>query len=183
MARENTLKPTTSKNSGRRRIDLDEGFKEDLIDIISDPEKAGLSVRQIARLMGEQPQTIWRAIQYLMMDHQQEVSDLREAKDDVFLKFLEDRMLMAMKFITPEKFATATLQQVATTFGILFDKRAILMNRPTSIVGHQELRKLEDAIPLILKEAARRGQTIDASYSIIDHQPAVPDDDVLPMDS
>ena len=76
---------------------------------------------------------------------------------------IEDRMDKALEYMDDVAFASAPLRDLALTFGILHDKRQLLMGQPTQILSVQERKELNELLPEIVKEAERRGITIDSS--------------------
>jgi len=47
------------------------------------------------------------------------------------------------------------------TFGIISDKKLLFEGRPTQIVSNEERRALDELMPELVKEAARRGIALE----------------------
>ena len=65
------------------------------------------------------------------------VARAQEVYDETIPHQLAGHMTRALEVMT-EKLPEATASQAATIYGILFDKRQIAMNRPTSITGKRD---------------------------------------------
>lgn len=92
------------------------------------------------------------------------VSDrIKQVRHKELLSLIEDRMMRTLDYMDDVAMASAPLRDLALTFGILHDKRQLLMGQPTQILTVQERKDLNDLLPEIVKEANRRGITIDAS--------------------
>ncbi len=79
------------------------------------------------------------------------------------LSLIEDRMLKSLDYMDDVAFAQAPLRDLAMTFGILHDKRQLLLGQPTAILSVQERKDLDDLVPILMQEAQKRGITIDQS--------------------
>lgn len=86
---------------------------------------------------------------------------------------IEDRMLKALEYMDDVTFASADLKDLSIAFGVLYDKRQLLMGQPTQIMTVTERQSLNDLLPEIVKEAQRRGITIDASPASADGEEGV----------
>jgi len=79
-----------------------------------------------------------------------------------------DELLWKLAQAIPGKISNASVAQVATTFGILFDKRQLLLGKPTSITADQTFR---DAITRVMQES---GCDIDTARKALEiYVPAV----------
>ena len=84
------------------------------------------------------------------------------SQKDLLMK-IEDRMVQALDYMDDVTFASAPLRDLAMCFGILHDKRQLLMGQPTQILSVTERKELNELLPDIIAEAQRRGITIDAA--------------------
>ena len=66
-----------------------------------------------------------------------------------------------LQLMTKESISAATLAQKAQAFGVLIEKGRLLRGEATQIITHDDRRTLKDLIPAFMKEAERRGITID----------------------
>lgn len=66
-----------------------------------------------------------------------------------------------LQLMTKESIQKATLAQKAQAFGVLIEKGRLLRGEATQIITHDDRRTLKDLIPAFMKEAERRGITID----------------------
>ncbi len=88
---------------------------------------------------------------------------IKQIRHKELLSLIEDRMLKSLEYMDDVAFATADLRDIALTFGILHDKRQLLMGQPTQILSVQERSDLDQLVPMLLEEAQRRGITIDSA--------------------
>ena len=84
------------------------------------------------------------------------------SQKDLLMK-IEDKMVQSLDYMDDVTFASAPLRDLAMCFGILHDKRQLLMGQPTQILSVTERKELNELIPDIIAEAQRRGITIDAA--------------------
>lgn len=88
---------------------------------------------------------------------------IKQIRHKELLSLIEDRMGKALEYMDDVAFSTASLRDLALAFGILHDKRQLLLGQPTQILTVQERKDLNDLLPEIVQEAQRRGITIDSS--------------------
>lgn len=79
---------------------------------------------------------------------------------------LDDKMRMMLAHIDPVVVAEMKGRDLAITFGILFDKKRLLLDQPTEIFDTPKRRALDELIPAVLEEAARRGISIPSARLI-----------------
>ncbi len=79
------------------------------------------------------------------------------------LDLASDRVHRILESIDQYDIDEASLRDKATAIGILVDKRQLLSGEPTQILSIQERGKLDELITVVVKEAQRRGLTIDAT--------------------
>lgn len=72
-----------------------------------------------------------------------------------------------LQLMTKESISAATLAQKAQAFGVLIEKGRLLRGEATQIITHDDRRTLKDLIPAFMKEAERRGITIDGEVTEI----------------
>lgn len=70
-----------------------------------------------------------------------------------------------LDLMTRDSISAATLAQKASAFGILIEKGRLLRGESTQIITHDDRRTLKDIIPAFLKEAERRGITLEGEYA------------------
>lgn len=95
----------------------------------------------------------------------------RKATNPEIIDKIEDIVLRTADSIDDQDIRAASLRDRATVIGILVDKRQILKGEPNSIVSFQQREKLNELMPALLEEAARRGMidvTPSASHVVID---------------
>jgi len=70
-----------------------------------------------------------------------------------------------LNLMSRDAISAATLAQKASAFGILIEKGRLLRGESTQIITHDDRRTLKDIIPAFLKEAERRGITLEGEYA------------------
>lgn len=78
----------------------------------------------------------------------------------------------------------ASLRDVAFVADRMFNMRQLLRGEPTAITTVDDRRKLNELLPLVLREAARRGVTIDGVARAVRDEPqrGLPDSRVIDYD-
>jgi hypothetical protein len=87
---------------------------------------------------------------------------LREVQTKHLIALIEDRALMALEYMDEAAFAQANLRDLTIAMGVLLEKRQLLSGEPTQILSVEERRDLNEVLPLVMREAKRRGVTIDS---------------------
>jgi len=77
----------------------------------------------------------------------------------------DDKAGLILQLMTRESISSATLSQKAQAFGVLIEKGRLLRGEATQIITVDDRRNLKDLIPAFLKEAKRRGITIDGEFA------------------
>lgn len=77
----------------------------------------------------------------------------------------DEKAGLILQLMTRESISSATLSQKAQAFGILIEKGRLLRGEATQIITVDDRRNLKDLIPAFLKEAERRGITIDGEFA------------------
>lgn len=77
----------------------------------------------------------------------------------------DEKAGLILQLMTRESIASATLSQKAQAFGILVEKGRLLRGEATQIITVDDRRSLKDLIPAFLKEAERRGITINGEFT------------------
>lgn len=108
--------------------------------------------------LGVNPQGRKMIKQRLFMKHKapEGKASLRETLD-----LMEDRIFRALQYMDDFVLSTSSAKDLALTVGILVEKMQLLKGLPTEIIDVNDRRKLNELIPLVLKDAKRRGLIID----------------------
>lgn len=129
-----------------------------LIDINS-PDFSG--IESTAKRLGL-PENIIRALKGRLRARLQPLGQaLRENTTKGFLAQMEDRLDRALHYLDDYALSGATAKDLAVIIGILTEKRQLLRGEPTAILSSEERVTLNALIPVVVREAQRRGITID----------------------
>ena len=82
---------------------------------------------------------------------------IKEVTNKELISRIEEKMSMALDHMDEVAYASAPLRDLSTNFGILHDKRQLLMGQPTQILTVTERKKLDELLPDLVQEAGRRG--------------------------
>jgi len=103
-----------------------------------------------------------------MLDRLQHRVDMRIPDPDTvieseadLLTTIQSKMALALGYMDRVNLASATLNELTSAVKNLFDMQQILQGKPTQINASQNMRAIKDLLPAILKEATRRGITIE----------------------
>lgn len=82
-------------------------------------------------------------------------------KHEELLKLLDDRAWRALTYLDDFTLAGAGAKDLAIAAGILLDKAQLLKGQPTQILTHAERAKMDELLPMVIKECQRRGIIVD----------------------
>lgn len=74
---------------------------------------------------------------------------------------IEDRLALVLEYIDEFGISGSSPKDLAIMFGILVEKRQLLLGEPTQILSVEERKRINELIPALVEEAQRRGMTID----------------------
>ena len=132
--------------------------------ILSWAENPSLNIAAKARACGLNVRTAQSIIKKLETRYQPVAAEVRKLTSDRIVELIEDKIPILMDAITPEKVKEATLRDAVLGLGVLIDKRQLLRGEPTQIMTYEDRQSLNELLPGLLREAERRGMTIDATY-------------------
>ena len=99
------------------------------------------------------------------------MQEMRTVKTGELQRMIDDRAWRALAHMTDKKFSEASAVQLAVMMGILLEKRQLLRGEPTHIFSVEERSSLNDLVPMMVKEAQRRGMKISQEGEMIDVTP------------
>lgn len=124
-------------------------------------EEPWMKISQLARECGMPPAAVDALVDRLRKRYSPAVAEVRKVTGRQMLELLEERLMMALEYLGDAKMAEASARDLAVVIGVLAEKRALLRGEPTQIIGVEERRNLSELLPALLKEAERRGMTVD----------------------
>lgn len=77
------------------------------------------------------------------------------------IRKVEEKIGLVLHYLDEFAIAGASPRDLAIIFGIMVEKRQLLLGEPTQILSMQERKHINDLIPALLQEASHRGMTID----------------------
>lgn len=154
----NYVAPGDKRKQGKEYTDPNETAAA--LDALSDPFT---KLKDVAEECGFPESTIKALVRRLETKYQPVKKELGAIKTPQLLSLIEEKIGMALEHMDDVTFANAELRDLAVTFGILAEKRQLLRGEPTQILSVNERTHMNELLPLIVKEASRRGMTIDAT--------------------
>ncbi len=144
-----------------RRLEKGEGDPEQtaaLIDAVTDPWK---TLTAAAASCGLDKRLAEAVVNRLRREQLPFTEELKAVKNDELLALIEDRIWLALQYLTPQKFAESDARSIAVTFGILTEKRQLLKGEPTGILEVNDRQMLSKILEKFAAEADRRQMTVD----------------------
>lgn len=139
---------------------------EQLADVMLEGSEPFQTMLASAKKLGLKERTIQRLVQRLRAQYQPVLSELRKFEKNQFLELLEDRAHRALEYLDDYKLSEASAKDLAILVGILLEKRQLLRGEPTQIISFEERKSLGELIPLLIKEAKKRGLEIGVYKTI-----------------
>ena len=148
------------------------------LDALSDPFA---KLKEAADACGFPQSTVKALVRRMETKYKPVDDEIKALKTPQLLHLIEEKIGMCLEHMDDYTFANAELRDLAVTFGILAEKRQLLRGEPTQILSVNERVNMNELLPQIIKEAGRRGMTIDATPTQIEHEAGV-DTRVLPRE-
>ena len=124
---------------------------------------------------GLEPKVIERLLYRMRSLHQPLRNELKAVKTHEFVALLEDRAMRALEFIDDYSLAKGSAKDNAIVAGIMLEKRNLLRGEPTHILSTTERMQLDELVPIVMKEALRRGITLEANEAGVFTVPISPE--------
>jgi len=130
------------------------------IDAMTDPLRE--SIYKIAKEVGLGDRAAQLLYERLQTRYGPLTRKLEEVKTEQLLGLVSSNAKRLLEEIHGRELGETMVRDLAVSAGIMMDKRQLLMERPTQIVGtSDERRKLDEVARELLKEAVRRGLVVD----------------------
>lgn len=91
--------------------------------------------------------------------------ELKRLTTAELIDVIDEKISMALSYMDDVSMQAASASQLAVIFGILSDKRQLLRGEPTQILSVLERSSLDELMPVLLAEAARRGQSVELTQN------------------
>jgi len=88
--------------------------------------------------------------------------DITLIKPDQILDTSLDKLCLSLSYLDAHQLSTAKASELMSIIKGLFDISQVLQGKPTSISAGANLKALDALLPAVMREAARRGVTVDA---------------------
>lgn len=140
---------------------LSPGQMGDLLAIIaSNPDDV---VRKIAKAEGFPHHATEQFIKRLRVNHGGFKEAVQKLGRRELVEEIGNKIALALRYMDDFSVAGMDGKDLAIMLGILIEKQQLLEGRPTAILSFEERKHLSDLLPAYVREATRRGITIDAT--------------------
>ncbi len=126
------------------------------------------TLTSIAEEAGLNTSTTRAIVKRLRRDHPTMLAHVRGIKTKDILAAIEEKLALGLDALTKEKMDEASARDLAVVISILVEKRQLLRGEPTQILSMEERKHMSDILPMLLKEAERRGMTIEGDYEAVE---------------
>ena len=112
-----------------------------------------------------------RLVARVRSQYQPMMSEMKAFKTSDITKKIEDKAMRALDWLDDYKMAQASAKDLAIIVGILLEKRQLMRGEPTHIFSTTERMSLNELVPMMVKEANRRGMELSHEGDMIDVTP------------
>ncbi len=147
--------------------------------IAHDPD---LSIKHLAEVCGLPSTTTEQLINRLHTDYQPVVEGLRQVSTSSIIAKLEHVTDLVLESLDWNDIKGAPVKDRAILMGIAIEKRQLLRGEPTQILTFEERKKLDELLPAVLREAKRRGMTLDLTPDSVEVADGTPQPRLMPPD-
>lgn len=148
------------ENKGQQPIEstLPAERAAELIDKVTDPFARLVDV---AKECGIRPSVVEGLAKRMRTRYQGVASEMRAVKTKELVHKLDERINHAIGYMDDYIMGEASFRDLAMGTAQLIEKRQLLKGEPTQIISVDERRTLNELVPLLVREAQRRGITIE----------------------
>jgi hypothetical protein len=134
------------------------------MDVMTDPFKR---LVQAGRECGMKETVIVALAKRMRTRYLGVTEQMRAIKTQDMIHKIDERIGHALTYVDDYVMSEANFRDLSMGIGILIEKRQLLKGEPTQIISIEERKRLDELLPMLVKEAARRGITIDGKVERI----------------
>lgn len=149
----------TVRNTRAPEATLDPEKAAEIIDRITDPFE---KLSRVAEECGLKPELVKGIARRMKTRYLGVTEQMRAIKTHDMIVKIDERIGHALTYMDDYVMADANFRDLAMGTAQLIEKRQLLKGEPTQIISVDERKTLNQLLPLLIKEAGRRGVTIDA---------------------
>jgi len=149
----------------------DEGHESELAQVLDIDTEVMIPLRKTLEEAGLKGAVVERMLLRARSQHQPAHQELRRVKTKEFQELLDDRIYRALMYLDDYSLAASSAKDIAIIVGIFLEKRQLLRGEPTHILSIEERGQLNSLVPMLIKEATRRGLVFEDRGDIIDVTP------------
>lgn len=132
------------------------------IDAMTDPYQG---IQDAMKASGLPETTIRALMKRLRVKYQNVVSEVRNLQTGELSEIIGKKIHLLSLYLDDKVASEASARDLAMAMAQLTEKRQLLRGEPTAIISDHERAKLNDLLPALMKEAARRGATIEGQVT------------------
>lgn len=149
----------------------DEGHESELAQVLEIDTEVMIPLRKTLEAAGLKGAVVERMLLRARSQYQPAHQELRRVKTKEFQELLDDRIYKALMYLDDYSLAASSAKDIAIIVGIFLEKRQLLRGEPTHILSIEERGQLNSLVPMLIKEASRRGLVFEDRGDIIDVTP------------
>ena len=138
-----------------------------VLDALTEPDPY-IKIREAFAIAGMQKPVSDGLIHRLRVKYNGALMEVKSLKTQEILDLLNRRIHLGLQYLDDKVMAEASARDIMMGLGIMIEKRQLLRGEPTQIISDHERKKLHELVPELLKEAQRRGITIEGTAERIE---------------
>ena len=155
----------TVKRSRAAEETMDPEKASEVLDRITDPFE---KLSKVALECGLKPSIVEGIARRMKTRYLGVTEQMRAIKTHDMIVKIDERIGHALTYMDDYVMADANFRDLAMGTAQLIEKRQLLKGEPTQIISVDERKTLNQLLPLLIKEATRRGVTIDVESTRVE---------------
>jgi hypothetical protein len=124
------------------------------------PEHAVDDVNETMKKHGFPERFRMSSLRRLRVKHEGEETPVQAISDAELIKAYREKLHLIQSYIDDKTVSEASLRDLSIAMSAFTEKLQLLEGKPTQIISDLERKQLNELMPLLIAEAARRGVTI-----------------------
>lgn len=149
------------KSQGKQEVLLSNDDKARLLDIVSsNPDDV---IRRLAKAEGFPWHATEKFLKRLRVTHANFKAAVVRLGRRELVDTIQDKIALGLHYMDDFSMSAMDGKDLAIMLGILIEKQQLLEGKPTAILSFEERRKMPELMSAWMREATRRGITLDMS--------------------
>jgi len=128
------------------------------------------ALREAARESGMKPALVKAMIKRLETRYAPVADEVKRLNMKAVVDELDKKIAMTMGYIDDHSLSEASFRDLAQGIGVLIEKRQLLSGLPTQNLDITARMQINEALPILLNEAKRRGITLDVTPTAVTYE-------------